>query len=226
VPPTPHASATTLVLEGVHDGATRKPIQGAQVKACLIADVGSDPDCGSPVGMGWTDGDGGVSLTFPTALGNVNSPTGPEIFLQLTATGYVPSWVYYPFPVSEATIVLSPANSMYMDTAAEFSGSGQDPALGSVYSVVADCLSDIAQGVKVGTSPDAGAPIYFEIAGTQVVQAAAAGGTTPFGIAAFNNVPVGSLTLTATPIALGKASSHATIYVHGGGPTAVVLYPN
>ena len=44
-------------------------------------------------------------------------------------------------------------------------------------------------------------------------------------VATFFNVPPGTVTVTATPLALGKPSAHASILVRAGYETVMMLHP-
>jgi hypothetical protein len=204
--PKPHATTTTIVLEGVHEGPTGKRIDGAAVWACAQ----SDPDCNAPLDKETTDAGGSVTLQVPTAQSNVNMPTGQLVFLKFAATGYLPSYQYFNFPLSEETLTVSPANSMYMLTSEEFArDGGQDPTLGTVFAGSLDCLGALGPS-RINVSLDA-------LDAGQLTNAA--------GVTVFTNVPVGNTLITAVPVGLGIPSSRTTLYVHGGGPTAAAVVP-
>ncbi len=203
-PPKPNASTSTmhwLVKDYTVTGGAA-PVGSATVQVCRPG----DPTCSSTSELTHetTDPSGWVSLTFP----NITDPTsglGLNGFVRVSSPYIVTTDQYWGFPLVEAqfvydyTEVVTPTEFQAGWEAAKVT---QDPSLGTVGVVAVDCRYQPAPGVNIhlsSTNPQTqGVSTTFMPTST----------TDQTGLVLFANVPTGSLTLTATPIALGRPSSH------------------
>jgi hypothetical protein len=218
--PTPVATTTTVIQEAVHDGLTAAPLANAQALWCT--EGAETLPCDHPVGQCESNDAGYCAAQVPTAQGNSTNLTGAEDFQTLSAPGYLTSYGYGFEPVSQATLTLAPGLSLFLFTASEtaalYASVGarpQVPGTGTVLAVVFDCQWHTAPGVQVTTDNPA------VLGGGQVD----GGPTTASGDALFVSVPVGNLTLTMTPVGLGKATGHVTFYVNPSAWTALEFGP-
>jgi hypothetical protein len=138
----------------------------------------------------------------------------------------VPACEYWGYPLSEPTAsyaTISAASfAAQVITPAEFAqdqtitGLAQNPSLGYVGVEVHDCLGSTAPGVEVMANP-AGSGVYYGPGETIV--------TSSSGQVFMYNFPPGVVTLTATPMVLGKAVSTISPYLTAGTITAVQMFP-
>ncbi len=96
-------------------------------------------------------------------------------------------------------------------------GIALDATRGVISVLVEDCLGRPAKGVRVTTN----VPGLLAIYGTS----SSATATDTSGLVTFANVPVGNVDLTAFPLVLNEASSHASVTVRAGFTTEGVVYP-
>jgi hypothetical protein len=94
-----------------------------------------------------------------------------------------------------------------------------DPSASFLIAFVDDCGSTLAPGVQITTNPPY--PTAREIYGLSNTLTA----TDSNGFASFAALPAGSIDVIATPLALGKASSHHTVNVRPGWVTDVGMFP-
>jgi hypothetical protein len=214
----PDGSALT-VMTG--DPVTFGAVSGVAVSGCYSADT----DCGSPFVQGITSLDGSVLLEVPS------SPFGrkldPSNYLQLMPDAGVPTLYYWGFPIS-APQQLFPVG--IASSLAELSQTTtSDPSLGTVEFYVYDCTPNWGNAVGVQVTlegTDAGVrPFYFQGSVPSFTATETAGTSILLPSGGFLDVPPGTVTLTATPLAIGKPSSHATIEVRPGTITYVHMYP-
>jgi hypothetical protein len=139
----------------------------------------------------------------------------------------LPTLFYWNFPLSKphADLVASiPVFSPEVfDSFFSASGVTVDPSLGAIGLGALDCLGVQASGVTFAMTSGAGADtklFYLMNASPEPV-----GPTDGTGVAIFVNVPVGRVTITATPVALGRPTSSASVYVRAGGITEVNMSP-
>lgn len=140
----------------------------------------------------------------------------------------VPAYVYSGYPVSEPSVVVPTADAPFLApeviTPAEMAFATApyempDTARGFVGALVLDCLGFPAPGVAVTT--DSTDPLVS----VKYSTVADAGATPSGGLAFVYQVPPGFLTLTATPVSLGTASSLSTINVAAGTISSLPMYP-
>jgi len=226
-PAGPPGSATTFVFDRVHDGNTSAAIAGAKVAFCTASNVSGSlgvgaPQCDPPFVSGVTNDAGYVEINVPTAEPNSGTLVGSDWWALVSAPGYPPFYYYSFFPLSQSVWTASPGLSPYVFTASDLAaayaaaldGGAQTPGTGGVQAWVYDCQYHAAPGVQVTASP----AVLSSDAGT----VASGFG---MGSASFGNVPVGTLTLTATPPGLGKAIGQFSFYVTESAETVVGLYP-
>jgi hypothetical protein len=211
----PKAAMTTFGFT-VKDFTTGLPVSGVDVAVC----GGIDVNCSKPYASQQTNTTGQVQLTFQNVLGS-NSSFGLNGYLQISSPSIAPYIYYWGFPLSEMQL------NLYTEvfTASELQQAlsnvkvTQDVTRGYVTAIVFDCLVNAAPGVVVKlSSADA---LTQEFSSTGVAETA----TDTVGQAIFTNVPVGPMTLTASPPGLGKPSSTVTANVRVGTITQVLMVP-
>ena len=152
---------------------------------------------------------------------------GANGYLELTSATTVPQLFYWGYPVSESRAPLAlPYDFVLTPMALQQVGIGervtQDPSAESWDSSRGQLRRGAASGVQVtidGTDGQVMGPFY----GTSYNLSATA--TDATALAAFYNVPPGTVTVTATPLVLGKPSAHASILVRAGYETVMMLRP-
>jgi hypothetical protein len=229
----PVAQSKTVAVTVAVENGSGQPVPGAELSVseyCPPSDEG-----GTPVLMaGQTDGTGTATLTVPqstTAGPGFNH--GLDGCIAATAPGYLPTFWYWGFPLTEPAVVftatepgggkhwiplISASDFAALNTAASVT---QDPSRGIVGVTLPDCIGGSAPGVKVTTDPDD--PAVRVLYGTSF--SAAETVSDPTGLAFLVNVSPGPLTLIATPTAIGKPSSHITVNVAASTFTEVLMYP-
>jgi hypothetical protein len=222
----------------VIDYTSRAPIAGASVSVCSSCPC---PQPNSPVlAQGQTDDAGSIRIDVPQVV----SPMGIGLngCNQVTAPGYVPEFAYWDFPISESiwadtdvpglsrtvAIVGDPqlVTPMAQQEDTTALGMPQQPTRGQIGAEVFDCLGSLGgRGAQVTISSDdplvSVSPSLGDAgADRRTGQTAAVNGRV-----FFQNVPPGSITLTATPLALGVPVSQVTVNVDAGAISAVRMYP-
>jgi hypothetical protein len=207
---------------GPTDYVSALPIAGLDVSVCSASDL----KCSQPFGHGQTDSTG-------TAVMSIRNPglpfAGLDGYVMIAPSqGYAPHLVYWGFPLSEAAFSFSAPLATEATTQQLLGASGvaQDPARGLIVAVVLDCggalSSALAAGVEV--TIDIHDQLMRELYGTPGT-ASTSTATDPSGIVLFSNVPVGNVVLTATPLALRKASSTQSVQARAGTVTLVFMQP-
>jgi hypothetical protein len=181
---------------------------------------------------GQTDGMGTVTLTVPqstTAGPGINH--GLDGCLTVTAPGYLQTFWYWGFPLTARAVEFIPdepggaSDWVPLLTTADvtalnsLAGTTVDPSRGVVGVTLLDCEGGPAPGVKI----DIGDPAIRVLYGTSFSAMLTASDSTA--LAFLVNVPAGAVTLTATPIALGKPSSRITVNVAASTFTEVLMFP-
>jgi hypothetical protein len=213
---------TTLETQ-VLDITRQTSVAGVSVSVCRF----SDPTCDAPLNPLPTqsDANGFVKATVPPAM-NFVATLGPDTFVKFSSPAIFPELQFLGYPVSEP---VAPIASPYvLVTATSNPPAGWDTSLGLINAVVFDCAGKAAPGVTIATDvTDAGAiPYCFEstsgaiTTGVSVTTANGAG----YGCG-FINMPPGMVTLTATPVGLGRPSSRLQVLAQPGTITSVFLYP-
>jgi hypothetical protein len=208
--PATRLTGSTFTVQAL-DANTYGGVSGLDVSTCY---AGSD--CSAPyAGGGPTDSSG--TVTFEVAPGAQNSGHGLEDtnYLQVTSkTGaVVPALDFWGFPVSQATFMIWKSDST-----------------GVVLFYVSDCDPVLARsaGVQVSFVPsDLSVSEYYAQNGNPNLMAKETDGAfNPRPAGGLINVQPGTVTLTATVRAIGKAFSTATVLVRAGTITYVHLFPN
>jgi hypothetical protein len=166
---------------------------------------------------------------------------------QLTSSGFVPEFVYWGYPLSEAQTDLTQSplhmfSTGELQAAFDATGATQDPESGVLLFSVVDCFGRHAPGVQVTMSmftlpPGAAALRQTEFYGNAfpITPMPAAQGpldtpateTGADGSGGFFNVFPQVLTLAADPVSFGgTASSQETVAIQTGAMTVVTLVPN
>jgi hypothetical protein len=220
--PAPVASVTTITDEAVHDGITSIPI-AAEVLACSPSAATGVPPCDPPLIKGGQTSDAGFGeIEVPTVEANSSSLTGWEGWFVVSAAGYLPSYNYSFFPLSQTQLTYAPNSSAYLYTAselatayAEVDAGVQVSGTGSGQAFVHDCQGHFAPDVQVSADN----PSIAASALTDGGLTSASGGWV------FGDVPVGNLTLTVTPLGLGQPIGQFSFYVSASAYTVVGLFP-
>ena len=171
-------SGTVFTLQNLSE----TPVQGATVAAFTrgAEDTALDSDN--------TDAQGVYELS--AATGGVPL----DAFVRAEETGYIPTRVYPPTVVatSLADVPIPLLDQNLLDTVTFFAGVDQDPDLGIVLLVVADCEGTPIEGATVSSTPAAGDIVY---ANEQGIPSSDQTATAAEGIAYLFNVPLGEVTV-------------------------------
>jgi hypothetical protein len=231
--PAPKAPGQSLTVS-LADLISRVGIgAGVTVKLCNFG----DPDCLSPINgqVEKTDATGSVTL-LSVADVDFQGDLGLNGYLDVSATDLtlppvVPSLVYWGFPLVEKQAVIttpvpimSPNDNVIIYAVA---GVTQDPARGTVGIAVVDCLGIQGRGVSLeatGSGVDAATQIRYLQDDSMTLSPN--GPTQSTGSALLLNVLPGTVTITATPISLGRPSSTITVQVRAANSyTDAALVP-
>jgi hypothetical protein len=216
--PTPKASTCTIHF-WVWD-ITGPPIPGATVDVYSPLDVNNVNPLETPQKQ-MTDANGRVLLTFD----NASVGLGLNGFVHIAAPNYLPTNVYWGFPVVEASVLFSGhlVGTNGLNELASI-GLAQDQTKGAINVGVADCRYAFAPGVQVTLSTGAeGGPAEPQGLSTTTYQPTMT--TDATGHMLFLNVPVGLTEITATPPSKGKPSSQVIVYVAANTLTEVYMPP-
>jgi hypothetical protein len=189
-----------------------------------LADIGvsvcdtSDVDCSTPARSGATGPTGEVSLAFAN-INSLNRNLGFTGYLKFSSQQYLPGQLFWGFPLSEPDFFLygtsvTPASFQAIIAAENVS---LDPSRSALNVVVFDCLGSQAPDVTVNVSSADGETIV------NTANLVRSNTTDSTGTLLWSNVPTGPVTVTATPMAIGRPSSIVNANVQGaagiGGPT-------
>jgi hypothetical protein len=213
---------TTLETQ-VLDVTAGKGVAGVSVAICQFG----DPTCGSPLNPvpAQSDANGFVKVSVPPGASLIDT-VGPDTFVKFSSPTIFPLLYFLGYPVSEP---VAPIASPYvLVNSTSNPPPGWDTSLGFINAVPVDCFGAGAPGVKITTdAADAGViPYCFENSSAVTTGISV---STPNGAGygcGFVNMPPGTVTVTATPIALGKPSSHLQVLVQPGTITNVFLSPS
>jgi hypothetical protein len=197
---------------------TTTPISGMSVSLCA-----GGADCSTPIDQSVTDSNGTVTLTDTVIE---NGQQGLNGSLQLSGADIYPTTVYWGFPLSEPNGRFDTVIPVFTveDVNALFTGLvAFEEGKGLVAVAAVDCLGAQAPNVRIRSSADdAGASTLYV---SWPALSEATGQTDSSGAAFIVNVPVGSIDLWATPVALGSTASHLSVYVQGNTLTEVSMAP-
>jgi hypothetical protein len=225
--PSPTLGGTTLETQ-VLDSMFEKAVSGVEVSLCHLG----DPRCQSPLNPvpAYSDTNGFVAVRVPPAT-ILGDSVGADSYAQFTSDAIFPDLNFIGYPVSEPrapiahpyVLVITKANPV----------AGWDTNLGLLNAIAFDCDGAAASGVQFTIDlPDASGVLryYFNSSNSMnsptpdsTLKATTSSGALYGG--GFVNVPPGTVSISATPIAIGKPSSHAQVLVRAGTLTNVFLFP-
>jgi hypothetical protein len=218
--PDPKAPEVKLTFQA-SEFVTPGPIGGLDVRVCTSL----DPGCHSPLATGQTNADGTAVFTVPNPPDSEG--LGLNGFLEVTSPdgGYVPTLVYWGFPLSEPTATVqwefaTPSETQQINSA--IAGVTPDPQRGSIYVAVVDCSAGYPPHVQVATDlGDAGVTEIYGTTGDRTLTA-----TDQSGLAFILNVPpTGNVRLTATPLGMDRPASVDSVQVRAGWITGIGMFP-
>ncbi len=220
--PSPTLGGITLETQVV-DSMGQKPVSGVEVSICRFG----DPNCLSPLNSAhvYSDANGLVTVRIPPGS-TADQAVDADSYAQLTSPTTFPALYFFGYPVSEPRAPIGEPYAFVILTSNP--QPGWDPSLGLLNALAIDCAGGAGYGVQFAIDlPDASGviPYYFDDNNKvdTTLKATTPGGA-PYG-GGFVNVPPGTVTITATPIALGKPSSHAQVLIRAGTLTQVFLFP-
>jgi hypothetical protein len=216
--PTIHSVSGTYHFS-LQDFATALPVPGATVTLCAAEDV----HCASKIATDVTNDAGSVSLPFTNTPGSGGQQElGLTGFLRITAPTIVDYYYYWGFPLSEAQVysygeTITPDELQGRLTNQQVT---QDPGRGILSVAVYDCDYNDAAAVQVTLDvADARTQAFTLPAGVETST------TDSKGILLFTNVLVGTVHVTVTPLAIGRASGSTKVDVRAGAVTGVLVAP-
>jgi len=220
------STQTTLTLQ-LNDVITGALVAGATVAACSPLDPACSADAGY-LSIATSGPEGGLTLTISS--GSTGGPTG---YLAITAPTLTPELFYWGYPLSEPTLgegipVLSTNDTQSLVQLGESDGIPVDLQTHAFVGLgVLDCMHALAPDVKISISPmdpDGGTRVVYEKGGVPDPTATQTDST---GTAVIVNVPVSDqVTITATPVALGRPSSIVSVITRPGTDTYIQLPVN
>jgi hypothetical protein len=202
---------------------------GVMVAVCNPADF----DCATPIGEAQlTASDGTVTVPVRGDTGLNGQDLGLNGYLDISSDQVppevVPSLVYWGFPLVDKQAILtapivvpSPVDLAAIYAVANVAIDAQRGTLGVV---ALDCPGIQAIGVTfAATGVDEETQLRYVIDRSTL---APGGPTTSTGSAIFLNVPPGDVTVTATPVSLGRPSSTIKVHVRAGAYTGAAMLPS
>jgi hypothetical protein len=221
--PSGTTGAVTLTSRVVEQ-LSGSPLRGINVSLCQLISP-----CSPPVPSGTSDMQGNVTIDVPaSALG---FPSDDYVQITASSGSILPTNYFLGYPVSRPLApmaqpyltVLTPADLPLLESLVGLDG-GLEGTTGLASFEVLDCNGFAAPGATVTMEPQP-APsneFYLNAAGTPSLAATATGS---LGIGGFPAVPPGTVTLTATPQGLDRASSRTTVLVQAGAETTSFMFP-
>jgi hypothetical protein len=223
LPKPPQSSPAVTATVAFYDLFTPAvPLPGVLVQVCPPEDI----DC-STVLYSTTTGDGGqATLEVPA---NADTP-GPTGYAALSGAGRYPELMFWGFPPSEpfftggnegATVTKGELGVLTggLPVAVDLDGHA------TIVVQAFDCEIVRAPGVTFEVTPRDSQTRVLYFAGSTISTTAQS--TDPTGFAIIVNVPTGSLVqITATPAALGRASTVIPVVVRPGALTTLGAYVN
>jgi hypothetical protein len=220
------------------DYNTGLPVPGVDI--CLSYECATCGSMDQTFSTAPTDGNGFWRATLQLPAVSAFGGTGPSFqgCARFSGPDVVTEWGYDGFPQTNATWNISPAYAGTTLTSAELAmdtmtvGVSWDPSRAVISMRAFDCLGNPAAGVQVTSNTEASRTFFLSSGSSAAtpVSAVTDNVTGSAGLAYFFNVPApdaGSVDvdLTATPVGLGKASSHETVAVRAGVITSVQMTP-
>jgi hypothetical protein len=215
---------TTTLFGQVVDDTNGNPAPGVDASVCEFGDT----NCLSPLAQGSSDSNGNLALQVSpkTILGAL----GPDTYVQVSSPSIVPALYFLGYSPSAPVAPVAQPYIVVATPAEVQSGGGLLPpgptwdAGGWIGFEVLDCDGIGAAGVQV-TAESAGptAMTYYFQGSVGSFTATETGFPTLGGIV---NVSPGIVTLTATPLALGRPSSTGHVLVRPGTLSVLFMYPS
>jgi hypothetical protein len=229
--PAPKSANTAITFQGIYDQATVEtgmtPIPGVQVTICGSVGNGTDFSCNPalvpPTPTNATNASGDVTIpAVPIAMSL--DGTGLMGYGLLRAMGYMDTWFFWGYPLSEPSVTwgkpFSP--SLFLDKLPPSPQVGT----GSAWVVAFDCLGLLAGGVHVKTGDSDMEPDYFHYPPDDAGTYANVPNSGSPGIAKYESLPVGAYKFQAFPEGATQPSSVVIANVFENAQSLVALFPN
>ena len=214
----PERNASKQLTIRIDDFVDRKPIAGATVKVCDVADAA----CANPRATTTTAMDGTAMIQLTQIKGGLDGYV--EISGPMLATTL--SFVRDPEPNKIFAISPLPIFGFRQSSINLIAASGGltfDPNRGSVVFTAWQCVTTPAPGLKVSADKADGMSTTFYLAGG--VPSTKADRTDRNGTGGVINIPPGPVAITTTLAATGAAHGKFTGVVRAGALTAVDIFP-
>jgi hypothetical protein len=196
---------------------------GASVQACGQF----DPACTPALFSTTSDDAGVVTVTLP-AGGGVQG-YGATGYLAIDASAREPQLFFWGFPLSEPSfpsLYDQVPTWTYVDVIAGAVGVTLAQELGTLALIATDCTGSRAPGVRFDVNPKDQRTELFYVSNGKLPSKTATS-TDASGVALVANVPVGTLTITAFPDALGgKPSASLQVLTRANAETVAIIVPN
>jgi hypothetical protein len=235
-PPTKVTSiAQTLT---VLDYNTSMPVAGVDI--CMSYDCQTCGSAGQVFAMGTTDMNGLWKGTLPLPPVGAFGATQPTFqgCVRFSSPDITTEWGYEGFPQTNAMWSLPPAYTATTVTADEFAmdvmaiGEAGDPSRAQISMRAFDCLGTPATGVQFASgASDAMTTIWYSgVNTTTPLSEPTTNATNSSGLAIVFHVPAPdagavNVSLTATPVGLGKPSSRESVSVRAGIDSIAQMTP-
>jgi hypothetical protein len=219
--PTAKGSSTVISMQtGWYGGPPPFPaaLAGITMKLC----DGQNQTACSPLDQAPTAADGTATLTL---LQQPGLPPGPTYF-EYSASNIVPEIIFQGFPFSERVATfggIAVGDPSLFDALVASAGVTPDPSRGLLSMGAIDCFGNPSPGVSftvTGVDDKSTMAYYSNGAFTTQVHE-----TDAHGQGVVLNVPPGTVTITATPKALGRPSSVVAVPVRAGAATFANMPP-
>ncbi len=195
------------------------PLAGAQVLVC----GGTDGPCDAPLGaMGTTDAKGQTSVTFQNGAPGAN--LGINGFVQISGPNIITFDQYWGSPAAEARVPFFRTEVFTTDQLQTILQDElhvtPDSTRGTLVVNAFDCRFQAAPDVNITllSSSDTPTQGYTRDRGATSM-------TDGTGSIFFPNVPAGQVQIIATPMGLGRPSSHVSVNVEPGIVTSAFVFP-
>jgi hypothetical protein len=200
------------------DSTSGQGLPGAAVKACGR----TDGTCAIPQAQATADDAGRGVLDFPShpAVG-----LGFEGYYDIDASGEMPWLLFASSPLTRSPATFTWSLLSQSQFASTFAAVGVTPnsTLAAVIVEAEDCLLSPASHVTFSALPMDPSTKLFYISGGGLTDLTTETDIT--GFAFFVNVPIGSITIQATPKELGKVSSTQVVFTRPGAVSTVIMLP-
>jgi hypothetical protein len=237
----PPMSTTITTTVDILDFFTGKPVQGVDV--CWSNTCATCGAPGTTSATGRTDVDGSATLTLQLPANPSDPGTAISECMLYSSPTISTIWGFGGYPQTQKNFVAPTVNQTVVYTPTEVSaalgavGVTQDASRGEIAIRVLDCMGVLAPGVQVSLDKTDSQTLVLYNGLTAAAPATEstgpdAGATNRTGTAWFFNVPLAAVdssyeyvTVTATPIGLGRPSSRNGVPIHAGVDTEVGMLP-